>query len=39
VFYTYLDDLQSWLGSVASRLPWSSHETPVADKPSLASGD
>ncbi|MEP7002722.1 MAG: efflux RND transporter permease subunit, partial [bacterium] len=39
VFYTYLDDLQSWLGRVASRLPWSSRETPAADQPSLASGD
>jgi len=39
VFYTYLYDLQSWFGRVASRLPWSSHETPVADQPSLASGD
>jgi HAE1 family hydrophobic/amphiphilic exporter-1 len=40
VFYTYLDDLQSWLGRVASRLPWSSApERPVADHPTLASGD
>jgi len=32
VFYTYLDDLQSWLGKVSSRLPWSSdHETPSAE--------
>jgi multidrug efflux pump subunit AcrB len=26
VFYTYLDDLQSWLGTLSDRLPWSSHE-------------
>jgi hydrophobic/amphiphilic exporter-1 (mainly G- bacteria), HAE1 family len=26
VFYTYLDDLQSWLGRLSSRLPWSSRE-------------
>jgi hypothetical protein len=26
VFYTYLDDLQSWLGNLSDRLPWSSHE-------------
>ncbi|MDB4915318.1 MAG: multidrug resistance protein [Gemmatimonadetes bacterium] len=40
VFYTYLDDLQSWLGSVSSRLPWSSHDdTPAKETPTLASGD
>ena len=39
VFYTYLDDLQSWLGRVAERLPWSSSDQPVADRPSLAAGD
>jgi len=40
VFYTYLDDLQSWLGSVTSRLPWSSRpDVPVGDRPTLASGD
>jgi hypothetical protein len=40
VFYTYLDDLQSWLGRVASKLPWSSeNETPPADRPTLAAGD
>jgi HAE1 family hydrophobic/amphiphilic exporter-1 len=40
VFYTYLDDLQSWLGRIASKLPWSSApERPVADHPTLASGD
>ena len=40
VFYTYLDDLQSWLGKVSSKLPWSSdHETPPADRPTLAAGD
>ncbi|MDB4890319.1 MAG: multidrug resistance protein [Gemmatimonadetes bacterium] len=40
VFYTYLDDLQSWLGRVSSKLPWSSdHEAPPADRPTLAAGD
>ncbi|MDB4900712.1 MAG: acriflavin resistance protein, partial [Gemmatimonadetes bacterium] len=40
VFYTYLDDLQSWLGRMSSRLPWSSDaDQPVADRPTLASGD
>ena len=40
VFYTYLDDLQSWLGRVSSKLPWSSdHEDPVAEQPALVSGD
>jgi multidrug efflux pump subunit AcrB len=40
VFYTYLDDLQSWLGKVASKLPWASdNETPPADRPTLAAGD
>ncbi|MDQ2667827.1 MAG: efflux RND transporter permease subunit [Gemmatimonadota bacterium] len=39
VFYTYLDDLQSWLGRMADKLPWSSgHDTP-ADRPTLAAGD
>jgi HAE1 family hydrophobic/amphiphilic exporter-1 len=40
VFYTYLDDLQSWLGRVSDRLPWASHEDgPAGDRPTLASGD
>ena len=40
VFYTYLDELQSWLGKVAHRLPWSSApEAPTKDVPTLASGD
>jgi HAE1 family hydrophobic/amphiphilic exporter-1 len=45
VFYTYLDDLQSWLGQVSSRLPWASPpgapgtEAPASDRPTLASGD
>jgi HAE1 family hydrophobic/amphiphilic exporter-1 len=40
VFYTYLDDLQSWLGRTASRLPWASEpDGPVHDRPTLASGD
>ena len=40
VFYTYLDDLQSWLGRVSSRLPWSSApEAPAGDRPTLATGD
>jgi HAE1 family hydrophobic/amphiphilic exporter-1 len=40
VFYTYLDDLQSWLGRTASRLPWVSEpDRPVSDRPTLASGD
>ncbi len=39
VFYTYLDDLQSWLGRVSEKLPWSSSDHPVADRPSLTAGD
>ncbi|CAN5297462.1 multidrug efflux RND transporter permease subunit [soil metagenome] len=40
VFYTYLDDLQSWLGRMAGKLPWSSgHDDPVLDRPTLAAGD
>jgi HAE1 family hydrophobic/amphiphilic exporter-1 len=40
VFYTYLDDLQSWLDRVSSRLPWSSErDAPASDRPPLASGD
>jgi HAE1 family hydrophobic/amphiphilic exporter-1 len=40
VFYTYLDDLQSWLGRISSRLPWSSEpDAPASDRPTLASGD
>jgi hydrophobic/amphiphilic exporter-1 (mainly G- bacteria), HAE1 family len=32
VFYTYLDDLQTWLGKVSSRLPWSpAPDTPAAE--------
>jgi HAE1 family hydrophobic/amphiphilic exporter-1 len=32
VFYTYLDDLQTWLGNVSSRLPWSpAPDTPAAE--------
>jgi HAE1 family hydrophobic/amphiphilic exporter-1 len=40
VFYTYLDDLQSWLGRISSRLPWASQpDAPASDRPTLASGD
>ncbi|MES2180098.1 MAG: efflux RND transporter permease subunit [Gemmatimonadota bacterium] len=40
VFYTYLDDLQSWMGRTSARLPWASEpEQPAADQPTLASGD
>ena len=39
VFYTYLDDLQSWLGRVFDKLPWSSSDQPPVDRPSLAAGD
>ncbi|HET9683013.1 MAG TPA: efflux RND transporter permease subunit [Gemmatimonadaceae bacterium] len=39
VFYTYLDDLQSWLGRVSSRLPWSSgHEEGASGAP-VPAGD
>jgi HAE1 family hydrophobic/amphiphilic exporter-1 len=40
VFYTYLDDLQSWLGRMSSRLPWASppERPPVDDRP-LPAGD
>jgi HAE1 family hydrophobic/amphiphilic exporter-1 len=37
VFYTYLDDLQSWLGRLSSKLPWSSeHEGGAAGAPAPA---
>ncbi len=40
VFYTYLDDLQSWLGRLGDRLPWSAaKEDAAADRPTLAAGD
>jgi hypothetical protein len=40
VFYTYLDDLQSWLGRMSSRLPWASppERAPADDRP-LPAGD
>jgi len=39
VFYTYLDDLQSWLGRLSSKLPWSSeHEGGAAGAP-VPAGD
>ena len=39
VFYTYLDDLQSWLGTVARRLPWSAQaDVPDGALPTLTSG-
>jgi hydrophobic/amphiphilic exporter-1 (mainly G- bacteria), HAE1 family len=38
VFYTYLDDLQSWLGRMSSRLPWASTPEPAGDRP-LPTGD
>ena len=37
VFYTYLDDLQSWLGRLSSKLPWSSeHEGSATGAPAPA---
>jgi hypothetical protein len=36
VFYTYLDDLQSWLGRQSGRLPWSSDVEPRAERPTEA---
>ena len=33
VFYTYLDDLQSWLGRASRRLPWSSEHESAAEVP------
>jgi HAE1 family hydrophobic/amphiphilic exporter-1 len=40
VFYTYLDDLQSWLDRMSNRLPWASEpeRPPVDDRP-LPAGD
>jgi HAE1 family hydrophobic/amphiphilic exporter-1 len=35
VFYTYLDDLQGWLGRMSSRLPWAERE----QEPVHAHGD
>jgi hypothetical protein len=41
VFYTYLDDLQSWLGKMSGRLPWASSPEPAPPAAGLpiASGD
>jgi HAE1 family hydrophobic/amphiphilic exporter-1 len=39
VFYTYLDDLQSWLGRVSSRLPWSSEHEEGASGAPVPAGD
>jgi HAE1 family hydrophobic/amphiphilic exporter-1 len=39
VFYTYLDDLQSWLGRVSSRLPWSSGHEEGAGRAPVPAGD
>jgi HAE1 family hydrophobic/amphiphilic exporter-1 len=39
VFYTYLDDLQSWLGRVSSRLPWSSEHEEGAGSAPVPAGD
>jgi hydrophobic/amphiphilic exporter-1 (mainly G- bacteria), HAE1 family len=33
VFYTYLDDLQTWLGRQSHRLPWSSEHEPGVEVP------
>ncbi len=35
VFYTYLDDLQDWLGRMSSKLPWAEREA----QPELVHGD
>jgi hydrophobic/amphiphilic exporter-1 (mainly G- bacteria), HAE1 family len=29
VFYTYLDDLQTWMGRMFARLPWAETPTPA----------
>ncbi|HEX6600305.1 MAG TPA: efflux RND transporter permease subunit [Gemmatimonadaceae bacterium] len=39
VFYTYLDDLQSWLGRLARRLPWSSEHEEGAGGAPVPAGD
>jgi HAE1 family hydrophobic/amphiphilic exporter-1 len=39
VFYTYLDDLQSWLGRVSSKLPWSSEHEEGAGGAPVPAGD
>ena len=41
VFYTYLDDLQSWLGRMSEKLPWATPPEPVPAGAGLstASGD
>ena len=33
VFYTYLDDLQAWLGRRSARLPWSDASRPAVERP------
>jgi len=39
VFYTYLDDLQSWLGRTSSKLPWSSEHDGAAAGAPVPAGD
>jgi HAE1 family hydrophobic/amphiphilic exporter-1 len=39
VFYTYLDDLQSWLGRLSSKLPWSSEHKGGAPGAPVPAGD
>jgi HAE1 family hydrophobic/amphiphilic exporter-1 len=39
VFYTYLDDLQSWLGRLSSKLPWSSEHEGGAPAAPVPAGD
>jgi HAE1 family hydrophobic/amphiphilic exporter-1 len=38
VFYTYLDEWQSWLGRLGSRLPWR-RQPEAAPSPALGTGD
>jgi len=39
VFYTYLDDLQSWLGRLSRKLPWSSGHEGAAGGAPVPAGD
>jgi hydrophobic/amphiphilic exporter-1 (mainly G- bacteria), HAE1 family len=39
VFYTYLDDLQSWLGRLSSKLPWSAEHEGSAPGAPVPAGD
>ena len=39
VFYTYLDDLQTWLNGLSERRPWGRDPALVRETPALGTGD